>query len=58
MATPRKVNDRLIRLLHLMVERHMPLRTFNELVRDADQPVEIDENLEKFFRKTALRLTE
>ena len=58
MATPRKVNDRLVRLLYLLVERHIPLKTFNELVETADQPVEIDEHLEKFFREKALHLTE
>jgi hypothetical protein len=58
MATPRKVNDRLVRLLYLLVERHIPLKTFNELVKTADQDVKIDEHLEKFFRETALYLTE
>jgi hypothetical protein len=58
MATPRKVNDRLIRLLYLLVERHISLRAFNDLVREADGNVEIDDNLESFFRKIALHLTE
>jgi hypothetical protein len=58
MATPRKVNDRLVRLLYLLVERHIPLKTFNELVKTADQDIKIDEHLEKFFRETALHLTE
>jgi hypothetical protein len=58
MATPRKVNDRLIQLLYLLVERHISLRAFNDLVREAEGHVEIDENLKRFFRETALRLTE
>jgi hypothetical protein len=58
MATPRKVNDRLIQLLYLLVERHISLRAFNDLVREADGNVEMDENLERFFREKALHLTE
>jgi hypothetical protein len=58
MATPRKVNERLVRLLYLLVERHISLRVFNDLVREAEGHVEIDQNLERFFRETALRLTE
>jgi len=58
MATPRKVNDRLIRLLYLLVERHISLKTFNELIKTADQDTTIDEHLERFFRETALHLTE
>ena len=57
MATPRKINDRLIRLLYLLVEEHISLKAFNELVKRADEDFKIDENLEKFFRETALHLT-
>jgi len=58
MATPRKVNPRLIRLLYLLVKDHMTLQKFEELVKASDQNIEIDEDLARFISKTALHLTE
>jgi hypothetical protein len=56
--TPRKVNDRLIRLLFLLLKRHFTLDAFEQLLADADKGGEIDENLRKFLREKALYLTE
>jgi len=55
--TPRKVNERLIRFLFLLLRR-LTLGDFEQLLRDADVDVEIDENLRKYLREKALYLTE